>query len=475
MTAPILWTGTELLTATGGHFRASPHPGAASCEGLRATGVSIDTRTLAAGDIFVALVGENSDGHAHITRALDAGAAVVIAHRDPGVEDARILLVDDTLAALNAMAAFARTRFAGRMIAVTGSVGKTTTKDMLRHALGACGPTHWAVASYNNHWGVPLTLARLPASAMFCVCEVGMNNPGEIAPLAQMVRPDVAVITTITGAHLGHMGSLEAIAREKSDLIAALPQDGVAIVPDDVTGMAIFATQARNHGARLWTAGTHPGSTARMEDFQRRPDGGAFRALIDRWSGMVNLHAPGRHMAGNALVALTAAYAVGADMACAVRGLADFRPGAGRGAITPILHGQASLLDESYNASVASIRATLDVLGQVPARRRIAVLGDMLELGAFARDQHESLLPDVREHADLVFCCGPNMKYLFDLLPPSRRGAWAPDAATLAPQVRAAMRAGDAILVKGSLGLKMRQVVDALNTLGTHDDARGRA
>ena len=466
----ILWTRPDLLAATGGHFRATATPDA-----IRATGVSIDTRTLVAGDIFVALVGENSDGHAHIVRALDAGAAVVIAHRDTGVEDARILMVDDTLAALNAMAAFARDRFAGRMIAVTGSVGKTTTKDMLRHALGACGPTHWAVASYNNHWGVPLTLARLPASAVFCVCEVGMNNPGEIAPLARMVRPDVAVITTITGAHLGHMGSLEAIAREKSDLIAALPQDGVAIVPDDVTGMAAFTTQARSRAARLWTAGTLPGSTARMEEYQPRPDGGAFRALIDGWSGMIELHAPGRHMAANALLALAAARAVGADMARAVRGLADFRPGAGRGAVTPILHGQASLLDESYNASVASIRATLDVLGQVPARRRIAVLGDMLELGTFARDQHESLLPAVREHADLVFCCGPNMKYLFDLLPPSRRGAWAPDAATLAPQVRAVAAPGDAILVKGSLGLKMRQVVDALRADTPDHDAQARA
>ncbi|MBY4638758.1 UDP-N-acetylmuramoyl-tripeptide--D-alanyl-D-alanine ligase [Gluconacetobacter entanii] len=467
----VLWTRPDLIAATGGHFLAPATPG----DAIRATGVSIDTRTLAAGDIFVALVGENSDGHAHITRALEAGAAVVIAHRDTGVEDPRILLVEDTLAALNAMAAFARDRFSGRMIAVTGSVGKTTTKDMLRHALGACGPTHWAVASYNNHWGVPLTLARLPASAMFCVCEVGMNNPGEIAPLARMVRPDVAVITTITGAHLGHMGSLEAIAREKSDLIAALPHDGVAIVPDDVTGMAAFTTQARRHGAHLWTAGTLPDSTARMEDYRPHPSGGTFRALIDGWSGTVELHAPGRHMAANALLALAAARAVGADMARAVRGLADFRPGAGRGAITPILDGQASLLDESYNASVASIRATLDVLGQVPARRRIAVLGDMLELGTFARDQHESLLPAVRKHADLVFCCGPNMKYLFDLLPSSQRGAWTPDAATLAPMVRAQARAGDAILVKGSLGLKMRQVVDALRAPTVDDDARGRA
>ncbi|POF61589.1 UDP-N-acetylmuramoyl-tripeptide--D-alanyl-D-alanine ligase [Novacetimonas maltaceti] len=463
----VLWTGPDLIAATGGHFRAPATPGGA----IRATGVSIDTRTLAAGDAFVALVGENSDGHAHIPRALEAGAAVVIAHRDTGVEDPRILMVGDTLAALNAMAAFARARFAGRMLGVTGSVGKTTTKDMLRHALGACGPTHWAVASYNNHWGVPLTLARLPASAMFCVCEVGMNNPGEIAPLARMVRPDVAIITTITGAHLGHMGSLEAIAREKSDLIAALPPDGVAIVPEDVTGMAAFIAQARSRGAQLWTAGVLPTSTARMEDYHPRPDGGTFRALVGEWSGMVELHAPGRHMAHNALLALAAARAVGADMAHAARGLADFRPGAGRGAITPILGGQASLLDESYNASVASIRATLDVLGQVPARRRIAVLGDMLELGTFARDQHESLLPAVREHADLVFCCGPNMKYLFDLLPPSLRGAWTPDAAGLAPMVRAQAQAGDAILVKGSLGLKMRQVVDALRG----DDARGRA
>ncbi|MBV1832960.1 UDP-N-acetylmuramoyl-tripeptide--D-alanyl-D-alanine ligase [Novacetimonas pomaceti] len=454
----VLWTRSELLAATGGHFRAASDGNPAP----DATGVSIDTRTLEAGDIFVALVGERSDGHAHVARALDKGAAVVIAHRETGSDDPRILMVDDTLRALNAMAAFARARFGGRMVAVTGSVGKTTTKEMLRHALGACGPTHCAVASYNNHWGVPLTLARLPATAMFCVCEIGMNNPGEIAPLAAMVRPDVAVITTIAGSHLGHMGSLEAIAREKSALIAALPRDGVAIVPDDAIGLDLFVAQAGRVGARLWMAGTRPDSTARLDGFQARPDGCDFHAHIGAWSGDVHLNAPGRHMARNALAALAATRAAGGDMDRAVQGLVGFLPGSGRGAITPILDATASLLDESYNASVASIRATLEVLGQIPAQRRIAVLGDMLELGVFARDQHESLLSAVRDHADLVFCCGPNMKYLFDLLPPSLRGAWTPDAAALAPQVRASARAGDAILVKGSLGMGMRQVVETL-------------
>ena len=457
----VLWSRADLEAATSGRF---PPSGAVTIAG---TGVSIDTRTLQPGDVFIALIGENSNGHAHAAAALAAGAAAVVAH-EPCGDDPRILKVDDTLAAMQGMARFARARFAGRMLAVTGSVGKTSVKDMLHAALSACGPTHCAVASYNNHWGVPLTLARLPAASTYCVCEIGMNHAGEIAPLAAMVRPDVAVVTTVAASHLGLMGSIDAIAREKAELLLALPAGGIAVVAAGIAGSDHFERNAAKAGATLWRMGTTADCMAQAGDVAQDAQGSTFSLTLPDWQGVTRVNAPGRHMADNAMLALAAAHAAGADMARAVAGLATFRPGAGRGALAKVMHDKVALLDESYNASPASVRAALDLLGLVATGRRIAVLGDMLELGAFARHEHASLLPAVRANADAVFCCGPNMKTLFDSLPPALRGAWAPDSTTLAPLVRTALRAGDTVMVKGSLGSRMRHVVAALQA----DDAR---
>ncbi|ATU72338.1 UDP-N-acetylmuramoyl-tripeptide--D-alanyl-D-alanine ligase [Gluconacetobacter sp. SXCC-1] len=457
----LLWNRADLLAATSGHFAA------ASGTDIAGTGVSIDTRTLHPGDIFIALRGENSNGHDHVARALEAGAACVVAHEDCGT-DPRILRVDDTLAAMQAMARYARARFGGRMLAVTGSVGKTSVKDMLHAALAACGPTHCAVASYNNHWGVPLTLARLPAGAAYCVCEIGMNHAGEIAPLAAMVRPDVAVVTTVASSHLGLMGSVEAIAREKAEILLALHRGGIGIIPDGVSGQAFFERNAAQAGATVWRAGTGEGCAIVPGPVRATATGSDFSLRLPGWVGEAHVSAPGRHMAANAMLALGAACAAGADMARAVAGLATFRPGAGRGAMTKVMQDKVALLDESYNASPASVQAALDLLGLVAPGRRVAVLGDMLELGAFAGHEHVSLLPAVRANADIVFCCGPNMKTLFDTLPPSLRGAWTPDSGQLAPLVRAALRAGDTVMVKGSLGSRMRHVVASLQA----DDAR---
>ncbi|GAN99672.1 UDP-N-acetylmuramoyl-tripeptide--D-alanyl-D-alanine ligase [Komagataeibacter xylinus NBRC 13693] len=451
----LLWNRADLLAATSGHFPSASHADIAG------TGVSIDTRTLQPGDVFIALKGENSNGHAHVAAALDAGAAAVVAH-EPCGDDPRILHVDDTLVAMQDMARFARMRFAGRMVAVTGSVGKTSVKDMLRHALQPCGPTHYAVASYNNHWGVPLTLARLPATAAYCVCEIGMNHPGEIAPLAAMVRPDVAVVTTVASSHLGLMGSIDAIAREKAEILLALPRGGTGIVPHDVTGAAYFRDNAATAGATLWWAGTTADCTVQAMDVKSDAHGSGFDLRLPGWQGHARVNAPGRHMAGNAMLALAAAHALGADMGHAVAGLATFHPGAGRGAMARVMHDKVTLLDESYNASPASVQAALNLLGLVATGRRIAVLGDMLELGAFARHEHVSLLPAVRANADIVFCCGPNMKTLFDTLPSSLQGGWTPDSRQLAPLVHAALRAGDTVMVKGSLGSRMRHVVAAI-------------
>ncbi|MCE2564108.1 UDP-N-acetylmuramoyl-tripeptide--D-alanyl-D-alanine ligase [Komagataeibacter sp. FNDCF1] len=457
----LLWNRADLLAATSGYFASS------SDTDITGTGVSIDTRTLRPGDVFIALQGENSNGHDHVARALDAGAAAVVAHQDCGA-DPRIVRVGDTLAAMQDMARYARARFAGRMLAVTGSVGKTSVKDMLHAALAACGPTHCAVASYNNHWGVPLTLARLPAEAAYCVCEIGMNHAGEIAPLTAMVRPDVAVVTTVASSHLGLMGSVDAIAREKAEILLALPTGGIGIIPDGITGQTYFTRNADRAGATLWRAGTQTGCSIVPGAVQATAEGSDFSLDMPGWQGRAHVGAPGMHMATNAMLALGAACAAGADMARAVTGLGHFRPGAGRGAITKVMQDKVALLDESYNASPASVRAALDLLGLVATGRRVAILGDMLELGAFAGHEHVSLLPAIRANADTVFCCGPNMKTLFDTLPSSLQGGWTPDSGQLAPLVRAALRAGDTVMIKGSLGSRMRHVVTALQA----DDAR---
>ena len=442
-----LWTKASLEAATGGRVRRP----------IEAAGVSIDTRSLMPGDLFVALVGENGDGHAHVAAALEKGAAGAMVH---GGDDPRLLRVGDTATALTALGRFARSRFGGRTIAVTGSVGKTTTKEMLRLALSALGPTHAATASHNNHWGVPLTLARLDPQAAFCVCEIGMNHPGEIAPLAALARPDVAVITTIAATHIGHMGSIEAIAREKGALVESLRAGGVAVIPADAQGAGDIAARTRERVIRFGDIGS--GAEACLTGISLEADATRFTATLDGVPIKVRLPAPGRHMAMNALACLAAVQALEGDVRRAALALSDFRPGDGRGALRPLLDGRSWLLDESYNASGASVRASLDVLRLIPGERHVAVLGDMLELGDFARNEHEKLAPSVRDSADLVYCCGDMMKHLFDILPPALQGGCAPSSQALAPVVAAALRPGDVVLVKGSHGSRMREIVSAL-------------
>ena len=445
-----LWTADALERATGGVMTTPFH----------ATGVSIDTRTLRPGDLFVALRGENSDGHAHVAAAFERGAAgALVHHRDGLPDDVPLLIVGDTLEGLRALAAAARTRFTGKVVAVTGSVGKTTTKEMLRVILGASGRTHAAEASYNNHWGVPLTLARLPAEFDYCVVEIGMNHPGEIAPLARLAMPDVAVITSVEAAHIGHMGSLEAIAEEKAAVLQGLPQGGAAVLPGDSPMLPLLWRQAGE--ARVFTFGAESGDS-HFSRLSLGPDGSTIDAVIAGASVHVRLGAPGRHMAMNALAALAAATLLGAGLTRGAAALAGFAPVAGRGARRPILGGQATLLDESYNASGASVRAALAVLRMLPARRRLVVLGDMRELGDHAEREHRALARAVEESADLLFACGPHMGYLFDEIDPSHRGGFAMNSEELAPLVVAAIAPGDAILVKGSLGSRMSAVVRAL-------------
>jgi UDP-N-acetylmuramoyl-tripeptide--D-alanyl-D-alanine ligase len=442
-----LFTADDLLHATGGVMFAPFH----------ANGVSIDTRTIRAGEMFVALRTPTGDGHGHVAEALHRGAAGAMVHDQEGLPDgAKLLVVGDTQDALNGLGAFARTRFQGAVVAVTGSVGKTTTKEMLRAALSASGPTHAAHASYNNHWGVPLTLARMPEDSSYAVIEIGMNNPGEIAPLAALAGPDVAVITAIEAAHIGHLGSLEAIADEKATVFDGILQGGTAVLPADSPQYRRLLDRLPE-GVALRDFGTQ-----NLVEVAADANGSDVHAVIDARHVRFRLNAPGRHMVMNALAALTACVAAGADLEVSANGLAGFSALEGRGARRPILHGEAILLDESYNASGASVRAALAVLALMPAQRRVVVLGDMLELGAHSRAEHEGLADAVSDSADLLYACGPWMKSLYDAVPPEKHGAYASDSATLAPLVAGAIRAGDAVLVKGSLGSRMRVVVSAI-------------
>ncbi len=448
-----LWTASDLTTATGGTLTAS----------FQAGGVSIDTRTLQPGDLFIALRGEAGDGHAFVADALAKGAAGAMVHQPvPGAGP--LLVVDDTLAALSRLGAFARARFTGRVVAVTGSVGKTTTKEMLRTALSAFGPTHAAVASYNNHWGLPLTLARTPPDAAFCVVEIGMNHAGEIAPLARLARPHVAVITAVEAAHIGHLGSIEAIADEKGSICQGLEPGGVAVLPADSPLLPRLRAAAGD--ARVVTFGTGVGADVRLVQADADADGSDVVAEAGGTTLRFRLNAPGRHMALNALAAL-ATVSGGLTQAdnTAARALESFAPVTGRGTRRHIAvpGGTALLLDESYNGNGASTRAALAVLALQPATRRIAVLGDMLELGDAGPAEHAALAEPVTRAADRLFTCGRLMRHLFDTVPPHIRAAHAADAATLAPIVAQQVAPGDAILVKGSLGSRMKTIVNALD------------
>jgi UDP-N-acetylmuramoyl-tripeptide--D-alanyl-D-alanine ligase len=376
--------------------------------------------------------------------------------------DAPLLHVADTLDGLRALATFARARFTGRLVAVTGSVGKTTTKEMLRAILSASGKTFAAEASHNNHWGLPLTLARLPPDAAFCVAEIGMNHAGEIAPLARLAQPHVAVITTVERAHIGHLGSLEAIADEKASIMTGLVAGGTAVLPAD----SIFLPRllAAAGAAKTIIFGTGEKAAAGLVSAAPDADGTGITADIFGAAVSFRLGAPGLHMAMNAVAALAAAAALGTDPLRGATALATFSPVGGRGARRRIAvaGGKALLLDESYNASAAAVRAALAVLALQPAGRRVAVLGDMLELGDDGPAEHIGLAPAVSASADALFTCGPLMRLLFEAVPPALRASHQDDSAALAPVVAAALRPGDAVLVKGSLGMRMRRVVEAI-------------
>jgi UDP-N-acetylmuramoyl-tripeptide--D-alanyl-D-alanine ligase len=436
------------------------------------TGISIDTRTIATGEAFFAIQGDNRDGHDFVEAALKAGAGVAVVSREKRArfaKDAPLLAVDDVLDGLRDLARASRARLKGKVVAVTGSAGKTGTKEALRLAFSAEGKTHASAASYNNHWGVPLSLARCPADVDYAIFEIGMNHAGEITPLTKMVQPEIAIITTIAPVHLEYFGTLEKIADAKAEIFLGVPPSGAAIVNRDISQFEQLRDAARACGiARVVSFGEHAQADARMLRVSLHADFSTVEANI--LGSLVNykLGAPGRHLAMNSLAVLAAVSLAGADLALAGLALANWKPPAGRGArvTLSVPGGDILVIDESYNANPASMRAALALLGQAqigPQGRRIAVLGDMLELGEAGQRLHAELSGPAEETGvDLVYCAGPLMRSLWEALPSRLRGGYAETSAALEPAVLEGLRAGDAVMIKGSLGSKMGPIVKAL-------------
>ena len=460
-----LWDAQEAAAATGGQARGN----------WQAQGVSIDTRSLQPGDLFVALKVAR-DGHDFVAQALDKGAAAaMVTHVPDGVPDAApLLIVPDVQKALEALGRAGRARSKARIVAVTGSVGKTSTKEMLARMLGDQGRTHASVDSYNNQWGVPLTLARMPADCEFGVIEIGMNHPGEIAPLARQARPHVALITTIAPAHLEAFDTVADIAVEKATIMEGLEPGGIAVLNNDVDQAAILVAKALDLKIRDIGFGEH-GYDYVLNDVQVSADTTVVQASVNEKPLLFKLATPGRHFAMNALGALAACEALGADLALAVISLGRWTPYKGRGArelvrLDPVVSEQhIDLIDDSYNANPASMSAALDVLAAVEVQkgRRIAFLGDMKELGPQQATLHRALgdLAAMQE-IDLVHCIGPQMRVLHEALPGHRRGDWTQTSAEMARGMGARLRSGDVVLVKGSLSMKLALIVDAIRKMG---------
>jgi UDP-N-acetylmuramoyl-tripeptide--D-alanyl-D-alanine ligase len=477
MSAP-LWTVEAMAKAMGAARHGSLPAGI--------SGLSIDTRTIAPGEAFFAIKGDARDGHDFVEAALKAGAglAVVAADkRDAFAKDAPLLVVPDVLDGLIALARASRARSKAKFIGVTGSVGKTGTKEALKLALSKEGETHASAASYNNHWGVPLSLARCPESARFAVLEMGMNHAGEIAPLTELVRPHVAIITTIEPVHLEFFPSVEAIADAKAEIFQGIEPGGAAVINRDNPHFARLEKQAKDANVgRIVSFGENAKADARLVKFALQADSSTAQARILGHDVTYKLGAPGRHVVQNSLAVLAAAALAGADLAMSAVALAELAPPTGRGArkTLEVPGGQALLIDESYNANPASMRAAIALLGQAPIGprgRRIAVLGEMLELGAQGVELHSGLAAPIADHSvDLVFCAGPLYRGLWEALPSGRKGGYADTSASLEAQVLGAVQAGDAVMIKGSLGSKMGPIVKALvRQFSPHGDRQAAA
>jgi UDP-N-acetylmuramoyl-tripeptide--D-alanyl-D-alanine ligase len=460
---PALWTDAEAAAATRGRVSAP----------FAARGVSIDTRTLARDDLFCAIQGVSKDGHEFVDAAFKAGAAAALVQtgriaRPPGP----LVEVPDTLAALRDLGRAARQRTGARIAAITGSVGKTGTKEALRAVLAPQGPTHASAGSLNNHWGAPLSLARMPRDVRYGIFELGMNHPGEITPLAELVRPHVALITWIAPAHTEFFKSVAEIADAKAEIFTGMV-GGTAILPRDSDHFERLRRHATRAGLKhIISFGVHPEADARLIEANLAPTRSTVTAEILGARLRYTIGSPGRHWVANSLAVLATVQALGADLARAALALSDVQPPKGRGARhrVPLGRGAFVLIDESYNASPEAVRAAIATLALATpdtGGRRIAVLGDMRELGDNADAIHAELAPSLMAaKVDKVFTCGTHMAALSQALPAPLRGEHAADSAALQPVITAHVAPGDVVLVKGSLGSRMAPIVQALLALG---------
>ncbi len=459
-----LWTSRDAAAAVNG----------TATRDWSATGVSIDSRTVAPGDLFVAIHGPNMDGHCFAGEALSKGAVAAMVDSDwaggQSETDLSLLIVEDTMEGLTALARAARRRGGARIAAVTGSVGKTSTKDALAHVLAAQAPTTATVGNLNNQWGLPLSLARMPAESVYGVFELGMNHAGELTPLSRLLTPDLAIITTVESVHLEFFDSEEAIADAKAEIFAGMDAAGVALLNADNRHFERLRRHALDTGVgRVLSFGEAEGVDYRLIDWSIDVGGNRVEADIEGRPISFRTGAPGRHWALIGVTALGAAALMGANVDRAAESLAGIRAPKGRGTQHRVALSDAgafTVIDESYNASPASMRAAFSVLGAMqpgPGGRRIAVLGDMLELGDDSGALHAGLAPDLEAAGvDLVYACGPNMAQLIEALPKPMRGRHAVASDALVGPVTAAVRAGDIVTVKGSLGSRMAPVVEAL-------------
>ncbi|MSP75843.1 MAG: UDP-N-acetylmuramoyl-tripeptide--D-alanyl-D-alanine ligase [Rhodospirillaceae bacterium] len=455
-----LWTSDEVARALAPSTISAP---------FEASGVTFDSRAVGKGDLFFALSGETTDGHGFVADALARGAAAAVVSREVEGANGTLIRVPDTMKALVELGRAGRHRSKARIASVTGSVGKTSTKDALRVMLSAQAPTSASVASYNNHVGVPISLARLPRDASYGVFEIGMNHPGEIEPLARQVEAHVGVVTNVGPAHIGHMGSEDAIADEKGALFAGMAEDAVAVLNRDNRHYSRLVEKARHFGvSRIVGFGRGDTAEARLVSCNLQDSGSDVVALIRGRRIEYRLGAAGEHWVLNSVAALAVLDVLGADVAKAATTLADLKASPGRGARRRLKFGAGTieLLDESYNGNPVSVGAMLAVLARTEPEgggRRMLALGDMRELGEQADALHAGLADAVAASgATQVFLCGPHMEALWQKLAPSQRGVHRPDSAALAAEFAAALRAGDVVAVKGSLDSKMKIVVDAI-------------
>ena len=460
-----LWKTDHMIAAMAGR------PVGAMPEGVG--GISIDSRDIAPGDAFFAIKGDRVDGHdyANVAAANGAGVLVVSETKLPalGRINAPMIVVQDVLEAMERLGRAARARARARIIAVTGSVGKTTTKEMLRHVLSACGRVHYSPASFNNHWGVPLTLARLPEDADYGIFEIGMNHPDEIRPLVKMVRPHVAIITTIAAAHLGNFSGIEEIAAAKAEIFEGVTDDGHVLINRDNDQFEFLERAATACGiADIHSFGAHVKADFRLVDYQSEGEAATFWAVIGGRTIEVALRAPGRHIAENAVAVLAACSLAGADLDRVVAAFGSVAAARGRGERLRLgaADGVFTVIDESYNANPASVQAALALLAAArPTKggRRIAILGDMLELGEHGPALHAGLFePMDAAGVDVLYAAGPLMANLWERVPAHKRGAYAETSDAICDKLLAGLQAGDVVMVKGSLGSRMGPLAEAI-------------